>query len=319
MHLTQKLRNVSTSSITSETPTVTNIEFFYIAESIDLITDLALGKAFNALASGVEHPWWTAISDVFRLGRFSLILAGSPVLQFISKAFLTLFPQSEQARCLAQRAYHVKLVEEMARERMLQADQKERKDIVHYMLQRMDEPGEKGISEAEMLRNLATLLGAGTETTVSLLCAATYFLLQHPGSLQQLQDELANAFPDGAETIEQVDLLRLPYLNAVIEEALRLRPPVVEALPRICTQDVLIDGHVVPKGTIVGMNPYAAGRAQWNFKDAEDWRPERWLGGEEWNSDSRGASNAFGIGPRNCVGMRLVLDLSLLFPVLPCF
>jgi len=159
------------------------------------------------------------------------------------------------------------------------------------------------MSEGEILRNLSLLIGAGADTTVGLLCGATYFVLANPPAYQRLRAELFAAFTSKDE-IDEVSVGKLPYLNAVIDEALRLYPPLMESPPRMVLNDCIIDGHFVPKGTVVGCSIYAMGRSKLNFKDAEQFKPERWLGAEGYEGDIREASQPFSQGPRGCIGMK---------------
>ena len=70
----------------------------------------------------------------------------------------------------------------------------------------------------------------------------------------------------------------------------------------------MIDGRVVPPHTSVTVNLWAAHRSASNFHRPNDFVPERWLAGDacpaEFRGDDRGAFNPFGVGPRNCIGMR---------------
>lgn len=102
-HFLQKLRDISTCPSTSSDPAPVNLELLYGLAIVDLITDLSLGKSFGSLAAGVESDWWTAMTNIFRLGRMSQMIAGSPILQSLTQAYLTLFPRSRPARLLAAR------------------------------------------------------------------------------------------------------------------------------------------------------------------------------------------------------------------------
>jgi cytochrome P450 len=119
-----------------------------------------------------------------------------------------------------------------------------------------------------------------------------------------------------AELIE-----KLPYLEAVSKEALRLYPP-VPGIGRVCLQDTIISGVRVPKGTVVKVFPWALNRSTklWG-KDALEYNPERWLVGE--HKSTGGAIEplsmiTFGTGVRGCIGKSeyhvvALLDLILMF------
>lgn len=109
-----------------------------------------------------------------------------------------------------------------------------------------------------------------------------YNLLAHPSTMQHLYDELIAAekanglsrpFPKWSE------VSGLPYLDACINEAVRLHPPFCLPFERVVPdQGLMVCGVFLPPRTIVGMNPYVVNRHQPTFgEDADHWRPERWM------------------------------------------
>lgn len=110
-----------------------------------------------------------------------------------------------------------------------------------------------------------------------------YNLCAHPSTMQSLYDELravkraqASAKPLPAWS----EVRDLPYLDACINEGVRLHPPFCLPLERVVPEEgVNISGHFFARGTVVGMSPWVANRHRPTFgDDADDWRPERWLG-----------------------------------------
>lgn len=102
------------------------------------------------------------------------------------------------------------------------------------------------MSREEIGATAEILLIAGSETTATLLCGATFYLLKNPDSLQKLTDEVRNEFSSAAHmTIRS--LARLPYLQACLDEALRLYPPVPGILPRrVILQGDVVNGQFIP-------------------------------------------------------------------------
>ena len=97
---------------------------------------------------------------------------------------------------------------------------------------------------------------------------------------------------------------RLPYLNAVLEESLRVYPPSAHGHSRIIPQgDATICGRVVPEGTSVGVATLAASLSERNWTEPLAFKPERWLG-EEWAGDDYKSWQPFLVGPRNCLGKK---------------
>ena len=105
------------------------------------------------------------------------------------------------------------------------------------------------MTSPELMSTCRALLVAGSETTATLLSGATYLLLQHPPVLARLQSEIRASFSSAKEItpVSLVSASRLPYLEAVLTEALRCYPPVPSTLPRITgAAGAIIDGQFVP-------------------------------------------------------------------------
>jgi cytochrome P450 len=103
-------------------------------------------------------------------------------------------------------------------------------------------------------------------------------LLIYPYSLQKLYEELrtsnvSHPFPKYSE------VRNLPYLNACVQEGIRMHPPFALPFERVVPKGgVTVLGHFLPEGTVVGGSPYVVNRHKGTFgDDAEFWRPERWL------------------------------------------
>lgn len=103
-----------------------------------------------------------------------------------------------------------------------------RPDIWTQVLRR---EGDKSLSLAEMHSNSDLFMIAGTETTATLASGLIYYLLMNPEKMKNLQDELRETFKE-REEINMTRLTHLKYLNACVEEGLRIYPPVPVGLPR---------------------------------------------------------------------------------------
>ena len=102
---------------------------------------------------------------------------------------------------------------------------------------------------------------AGGDTTATAICATFFYLSQNPGCYERLAQEIRSLFENGSE-ISGSKLSGCQYLRACIDEAMRMSPPVAGTLWREQASDdrvqkpIIIDGHVIPKGTYVGVNTY---------------------------------------------------------------
>lgn len=129
-------------------------------------------------------------------------------------------------------------------------------------------------------------------------CAITYHLAANPHAQEKLQAELDAALGDGdpVATFDQVK--RLPYLEAVINEALRIHSTSGIGLPRIVPQGGLTAaGQYFPEGTVLSVPTYTVHRDKeaWG-EDADLFRPERWFEHDE--KTLQRAFNPFSFGPR---------------------
>lgn len=126
---------------------------------------------------------------------------------------------------------------------------------------------------------------AGSDSTASVMQSMLYQLLRHPDSMNRLLEELyqttvENSTSDDMPLPAWKSIRNLDYLDACFMEALRLHPPFCLPLERVVQRGgIIISGHYLPQGTVVGINPYVCNRNPSLFgKDVSEWRPERWIG-----------------------------------------
>ena len=141
---------------------------------------------------------------------------------------------------------------------------------------------------------------AGSETTATVLSGLTYHLLKTPRAFNALKDEARSSFNSYSE-INSISTQHLKYLNAVIEEGLRIYPPAPGGFPRVCPGGN-VAGHYIPKGVTVSCNIMATARSTRYWENPNEFIPERWL--DPRNTDNRAASNPFSLGPRACLGKK---------------
>ncbi|KAL2927659.1 Cytochrome P450 76AD1 [Bienertia sinuspersici] len=161
------------------------------------------------------------------------------------------------------------------------------------------------LSMGEINHLLVDIFDAGTDTTASTLEWAMAELVKNPHMMIKVQNEIEEAIGKDSSMIQESDISKLPYLNAIIKETLRLHPPTVFLLPRKADVDVELYGYVVPKDAQVLVNLWAIGRDPKVWKNAELFSPERFL---ESGIDFKGRDFEllpFGAGRRICPGLTL--------------
>jgi cytochrome P450 len=163
-------------------------------------------------------------------------------------------------------------------------------------------------------------IAAGSDTTAISLSAAIAYLSMYPRTLAALRQELQDATNRNelSDPATFKDAQKLPYLQAVIYETLRVHPPIANLLVRTVGQGgAHIAGHYFPSGTEVGINAWVIHNNKDIFgSDASIFRPERWL---TENIEERALLNrnflAFGGGPRTCIGKNI--SFLEMFKVIP--
>lgn len=161
-----------------------------------------------------------------------------------------------------------------------------------------------GFSDEDLVNQLMTFLAAGHETTASAMSWAVMLLCKHPDVQIKLREEIRSQLDLNGE-IDSTQIDRLPYLNAVLNETMRIFPPVPLTL-RETAHDTTIQGHFIPAQTTVVICPWAINTSEhlWGA-DAKEFNPDRWLGAGKANTggaDSNYAITTFLHGPRSCIG-----------------
>ncbi|TFY76249.1 hypothetical protein EWM64_g7765 [Hericium alpestre] len=183
--------------------------------------------------------------------------------------------------------------------------QVDRVDLLSKLKEGKDDEG-KPMSIGELTAEALTQLIAGSDTTSNTSCAITYYLAANPSVQTKLQkelDEVLGSNDDPVSTFNEVK--RLTYLDAVINETLRIYSTSGIGLPRMAPAGgVMIRGKAYPEGTVLSTPTYTIHRdiAAWG-EDSDDFRPERWF--ERDQDTMQKAFNPFSFGPRACVGRNL--------------
>jgi cytochrome P450 len=161
-----------------------------------------------------------------------------------------------------------------------------------------------GAMDDEQLRDeVMTLLLAGHETTANALTWTWHLLSDAPQVAARLREQVQDVLGDKLPSYE--DLPSLPYLYAVVAEAMRLFPP-AWMLEREALEDVDLLGLPVPRGRTCLVPVWVLHRDPQSWHEPLAFRPERWLADGRFDEDApgqpRGAWVPFGAGTRQCIG-----------------
>jgi cytochrome P450 family 110 len=178
-------------------------------------------------------------------------------------------------------------------------DKSSGEDILSLLLSARDESG-KGMSDEELRDELMTMLFAGHETTASALAWALYWVHNIPEVREKLLQELNSI--DIANT-DPTEIARLPYLNAVCSETLRIYPIAFFCLPRVLQSPMQLVGYELPKGLMLSPCIYLTHHRPDIYPEPEKFKPERFL--EKQYSPYE--YMPFGGGNRRCLGVAFAL------------
>ena len=304
--------------------------------AFDIVGDLSLGESFHCLEEARYHGWVSILFTQFKAAAFfvSLRFFG------LDKPIRMILPKS----LLKKRTDHASMANERINRRLKQgrvADA-QRNDFMTYILRHNDDT--KGMSVPEIEQTMRVLVVAGSETTATALSGIVRNLLQNPETLRRITAEIRRSFRHPSEICAQ-RVMALSYLGAVIEEGLRLYPPVALGMPRVVPEGgAEVSGHQLRSGvctfhsiiqntqehillrtgptekltlshqTFVSASGYASNRSSLNFPNhPSKFDPSRWLTSPPNSSltdptsppNHKSAFNPFSLGPRNCLGRNL--------------
>ncbi|KAI0860248.1 cytochrome P450 [Xylaria cubensis] len=282
--------------------------FNYVA--FDTIGDLAFGAPFGMLKAGADIAevrtslnappiYAPAVEILNRRGEVSAALGCYPWI----KPYAKWLPDPFFSKGLTAVENLAGIAIARVKDRLDNPPDINRKDLLARLQEGRDEKGEP-LGFQELTAEALTQLIAGSDTTSNTSCALLYYAARTPGVLKKLQEELDAAIPSNSTKVPDYESVRnLPYLEAVINETLRIHSTSGIGLPRQIPADspgIELHGHYFPPGTVLSVPTYTIHHSKdiWGA-DADDFRPERWA---EATPRQRNAFIPFSYGPRSCVG-----------------
>jgi cytochrome P450 len=216
---------------------VIDLNTWYNFLTFDISGDLSFGESFDCLKTGKAHPWVEIAQD---FGKGLSLVASVNQYPPIDKLLRYIIPKNIRQRQIDHRSMSY------AKAKKRLALGVERPDFVTPTKKYSDE--KVPLSEAEWEINMMIIVFAGSETTASSLTAITRELVQHRGAMHRLTREIRGAFKTEHD-ITIATTGSLTYLNAVINETLRLDPPTTIGVPRVVPRGGdTVCGQWVPGG-----------------------------------------------------------------------
>ncbi|PSN62543.1 cytochrome P450 [Corynespora cassiicola Philippines] len=296
----------------SENRKVFNMQHWLQCYAFDLIGLITVAKRFGFLDAGKDlHGLFPSLESYLRYSvNIGIYNETHPLLHKL-------------IRYLGQGSSHLlSFTEEQIKNRAEVLNDAEKRpglddDFLAKTLQKhQDDP--QNFTMQDVTVTCLTNIGAGSDTTSISLCAIMWYLLRNPTKYSKLQEEI-DTMADISLPVTFKDAQKMPYLQAVIKEALRLHPATGLPLGRVVPKGgAVIANAYIPEGTVVGINTWVAHHNTDVFgPDAAAFRPERWLKSEEESKRMEKYYIPFGHGSRTCVGKNIsLMEISVLIPEL---
>ncbi|KAI8963186.1 cytochrome P450 [Daldinia sp. FL1419] len=270
---------------------------------MDIVGHLAFGFALNMQTD----PTYRFVTRGLSVGTYQMnSIMQWPLLKNLGLHRLLLLVG------LGDRAKYLHMLQTMISTRLSQ-EKHAKNDLYSFVADHLDNPAD-GITTSELWSEALFFFPAAGETTATTLSALFFYLSRYREAYKTLAAEIRRTFFRSADIKAGPQLSSCRYLRACIDEALRMSPPITGTLWReLPTEEHyrspwIVDGHVIPCGTQVGVCTYALHHNEAYFTDPFIYRPERWL---DENADAEtlnrmhGAFAPFSVGANACAGKSL--------------
>ncbi|EKM54289.1 uncharacterized protein PHACADRAFT_196722 [Phanerochaete carnosa HHB-10118-sp] len=273
----------------------------------DFLGLMAFGREFGMVKSGEDH---LGLLHIVEEGIFAFaVISHTPWIYPFIKHIPAQGPKAMQllgASCVRERT----------------SKGSTSKDLFYFLTE--DEgAAQSGATPDEITADGMLAVIAGSDTTSTVLVHLWYFMLRHPECAEKLHKEIDVTFPPGEDPLDFSRHADMPYLNACINETLRLLPPVLGGLQRTVKRGsggAMIGSYFVPESTQVSVHIFSLQRDPREFSPLpDDFWPDRWLTQDSYTlptgdvinkeqvTTNRAAFDPFSFGPQNCAGKALAM------------
>ncbi|KAI0170996.1 cytochrome P450 [Pestalotiopsis sp. NC0098] len=281
--------------------------------SFDIIGLLSFGYVLN-LQSDTKNQF---LAEQLSRGnhRMNIFMQIPLIPRFKLQRYFNLFFKQEREKT-------ANLMGTMIRTRMAQ-DAGAKRDLYSFLADSLNAQDDESLRMGDLWMEAFFFIIAGGDTTSTAMSATLFYLARNPSCYQELAREIRSEF-NNADEICGTAVSNCHYLRACIDEALRMSPPAPGTLWRHLAPEeeaagpFIVDGHVIPNGTKVGVNIYSLHHNEEYFPQPFVYNPDRWLDLEDPRSTketpgaSREAFAPFLVGARGCAGKSMAyLELSL--------
>ncbi|KAI1089758.1 cytochrome P450 [Rostrohypoxylon terebratum] len=271
--------------------------------------DLAFGDDFSHLDQlNEQHYTSTLLTQGMSMLRFftpapwigQLCLSVAPYLPLVSKKWNRML------------AWAVEICNEKLKSPAEHDDEKRSHtdSFTRFVISARRDNDKSSLDNLALYGDALLMMVAGSHTTAATLTMLLYELARHQDIQDALRDEITNSGISNKkqgddqtyENLNETTLGKLPFLNACINESLRLYPPVpTGGIRQTVEKGIVVNGRWIPPHTIIVAPRWSIGRSESAFDRATDFIPERWTTRPSMIKDAR-APNSFGTGRHTCPG-----------------
>lgn len=267
---------------------------FYNCTTFDIMGDLTFAESLYMLEGSDYSPW---VKTIFAGIKKGTQIRGAKLYSKLTNYLVEEWLFNSQI-VRQKQLEHWNYSKERVDRRLARTP--DRPDLWTKILEKGSGPDGLSLGEHHSIASL--FMVAGTETTATALSGTTYHLLTNPDKLALLNAEIRSAF-SSLDDMGLESLAKQKYLMAVLQEGLRMYPPVPSELPRVVPAGgAVVCGEWIPGGTKLGVHHLSTYRNEEYFHKPYEFHPERWLGDPEFKDDKLEAMEPFSVGPRNCLG-----------------
>ncbi|KAL4899851.1 hypothetical protein BDW74DRAFT_106793 [Aspergillus multicolor] len=268
----------------------------YYSLSVDMVSEVLLGKSLGCIERGRPFFWTEQLPRIFYWATIRDQFKGSGIPTMIKWMLRQILRKGIRQRS------------EEARMRLIREQLKATHTRRDIMVEVMERSENSTLPVDEIAENFSAIMLAGFHTTSHAICATIWLVLSHPEVRAELQNELRTAF-NSTDDISLEVLSKLPWLNAVITEALRVYPPVPLGGARV-SPGAYVDGVYVPAGVEVSTSLYALHHNAEYFNNPYKFAPQRWI--DPASTDKKEAVQPFLLGSRSCIAKYFAQQMLLL-------
>ncbi|KAF2728928.1 cytochrome P450 [Polyplosphaeria fusca] len=275
---------------------VVDFEWWLRCCMFDVTGSLAFGRGFDALKNGGQHPSLKFVVEAMK--QLSLIDTMTR-FPYLGKVFALFFAR-KLLKLLRGSAMHEEFALSIVRERI--ANPTTRPDILTRLQENL--PPNTRLPDIQLATHVCEILIAGSDTSNTTMGTVFNYVLRDPSLYSRLTTTIRSHF-SSYDKINALEAAKVEMLRSIIQESMRILPPVPGALNRLVPEGGdTVDGFFVPGGTYVTTQPLATALSPLYFDEPMKFKPERWERSSK-GKDILEASQPFSLGPRGCLGQNL--------------